>query len=401
MIAASILIAIVAVVLLLPAVSDLLSLARIALGRPRRRSVPDEAPHLLFLVPAHNEELLIESCITSVTTQRYPRWRYDVVVIADNCTDRTGDLARAAGARCLERHEPDRPGKPRAIAWALARLPVREYDAVVIVDADTIVNAEFADAVAQRGPLAGKAVQPYNDVRNPADNALTRMAAVFAAARYRGAFLLKRRAGLNIPLSAGMCLGSDVIAASGWTTFSLSEDWEWYARLTVGGVPIDFTPEAHIYAQETRGLRQSASQRRRWMTGKLAVLRDNLRALLVARRITLSQKLDAVAELTALGPAMHLALVTLTSLLAWLVNLPGAAALTAALAASLVRPTVYTLIALAGDPEPFRAMRAFAFLPVYAIWRLAVAVASVRMAADRPWIRTERHPHTRAGGALR
>src|SRR5205809_2279984 len=119
----SLLIGLVAVALLLPTASDLLSLARIATGRRRRAITPaEELPRLLFLVPAHNEELLIESCVRSLVGMRYPATCYSVVVIADNCTDRTSPLARAAGARCLERHDQALPGKPRAIDRKSTRL---------------------------------------------------------------------------------------------------------------------------------------------------------------------------------------------------------------------------------------------------------------------------------------
>ncbi len=388
----SLLIGLVAVALLLPTASDLLSLARIATGRRRRAITPaEELPRLLFLVPAHNEELLIESCVRSLVGMRYPATCYSVVVIADNCTDRTSPLARAAGARCLERHDQALPGKPRAIAWALERLPRGEYDAVAVVDADVVVDPEFAEGLATAGSLRHKAVQPYNDVRNPADSAVTRMASVLAASRYRGSFLLKRRVGLNTPLSAGMCVGSRVLAVLGWRAFSIGEDWEWYAMLTAHGVPIDYACDAHLYAQEARSLRQGASQRRRWMAGKLTVLFRRGPDIARSRAIGLHQKLDALAELAAPGPAVHLGLVMLLGGLALAAPLPAGAILAGGLVTSLARPVTYALVGLATDPEPLRALAAFAFLPIYTIWRMRAAAGALWMLGDRPWIRTERH----------
>src|SRR2546426_1044060 len=160
-----------------------------------------------------------------------------------------------AGVECLERHDPAFPGKPQAIAWALEQLPRGEYDAVAVVDADVVVDPEFAEGLAAAGSLQDRAVQPYNDVRNPTDSAVTRMASVLAAARYRGSFLLKRSVGLNTPLSAGMCVGSRVLAVHGWRAFSIGEDWEWYAMLAAHGVPSDYARDAHLYAQGSRFLR--------------------------------------------------------------------------------------------------------------------------------------------------
>jgi len=98
-IALSLLLGLAAAALLLPTASDLISLGRVLLGQAGRRPRPSSVgqPRLLFLVPAHNEALLIEACVRSLTGLRYPPARYSVVVIADNCADRTAALARTAG----------------------------------------------------------------------------------------------------------------------------------------------------------------------------------------------------------------------------------------------------------------------------------------------------------------
>lgn len=392
MVVLSLILGLVAAGLLLPTVSDLHSLVRAAFRRrPRSVPLPTPLPRILFLVPAHDEELLVESCLGSLARLDYPQERYDVTLIADNCTDDTATLARAFGVRCLERHDPAHPGKPRAIAWALARLPTHAYDGVAIIDADATVDPGFARALATARPLRDKVVQPYNDVHNRRENALTRMAAVFAAATYRISFRLKRRTGLNVPVSAGMCIGAGVLAAHPWNVFSLSEDWELYACLTAAGVPIDYVEAAHLYAQEARSLRQSASQRQRWTMGKLAVLRTACPTLVRSRRIGVGQKLDALAELSAPGPAVHLGVVAMLSMLTLLPQTPGGSLVALALWSSLLRSVVYTVLGVCSDPEPWRALGAFAFLPIYTVWRLGTLIASLRMIGDTPWVRTERH----------
>lgn len=402
MIVVTALLTILAVFLLLPGMSDLLSLVR-SFGGSRASRTPhgdmEPLPRLLFLVPAHNEELSIGACLRSLAAQRYPADRRVIAVVADNSTDGTAAIARAAGVLGLERIEPDQPGKPRAIAWALPRLPLAEVDAVVIVDADTVVDAEFSAALAGRGPLRGKVVQAYNDVSNRTDNALTRMAAVLSAANHRFAFGLKNRAGLNVPLSTGWCLGTDVLAAHGWRAFSICEDWEMYAQLTAAGVAIESAPAARIFAQEARALKQSMSQRQRWTAGKWTVLGQNAGPLIRSPRIGAAQKLDSVAELLALGPATQLGIATVAIASAVLFAPPAATALTIALAASLARPLFYAAAAVWVDPEPRRTLLAFAYLPIYTVWRLVAAVRALGMLGDRPWIRTERH--VRSAGEVR
>jgi cellulose synthase/poly-beta-1,6-N-acetylglucosamine synthase-like glycosyltransferase len=398
MIVLSVALGLLAVVLLLPALSDALSLIRVIGHRqPRQPREPPAAPRFLMLVPAHDEELLLPACLKSLRRLEFPAARVDIVVIADNCRDRTADIARAAGVQCLERNEPQDPGKPRAIAWALGeggagRLPVHGYDAIVIVDADTEVDADFATHLAQASPpLATKVLQPYNGVSNETQNALTRMAAVLSMANHGLAYVLKTRAGLTVPLSVGMCIGTEVLTRYGWTVHTICEDWELYAQLTARGVRIEEVPAARIRAQEAATLQASKTQRRRWTAGKLAVLVEHAGALLRSRHIGVAQKIDVMGELCAPGPALHLCLVAITSVATWLIRPPGFAWLTVLLVGSLTRPMFYTLLALARDREPLRAAGAFAVLPFYAIWRLWVALTSVGALTSRLWVRTERH----------
>jgi cellulose synthase/poly-beta-1,6-N-acetylglucosamine synthase-like glycosyltransferase len=379
-------------VLLLPTLADVISLLRALTHRrldaPR---IPATPPRLLVLVPAHDEELVLPACLAALRRLRYPRERIDIVVVADNCHDGTAAIARLTGVGCLERTAPLDPGKPRAIAWALARLPVREYDAMIIVDADTEVDQDFATALAAAAPLADKAVQPYNGVSNGRENALTRMAAILSAANHGLAYVLKTRVGLNVPLSAGMCIGSRVLAAHGWTAYSLCEDWELYAQLTERGIRIEGAPRARIHAQEATTLRVSASQRRRWTGGKITVLTQHAWSLITSRRVRLVQKLDSLAELSALGPVVHLGVVAVAVAVTVTVHPVASGWLAAGMLATLVRPSVYTIAALAREPDPLRALVAFAFLPFYAAWRLGVVVTAPFVSAGGRWVRTGRH----------
>jgi cellulose synthase/poly-beta-1,6-N-acetylglucosamine synthase-like glycosyltransferase len=53
------------------------------------------------VVPAHDEELSIKATVESLLSLDWPKDLYDVVVVADNCGDRTAEIARQAGATVL------------------------------------------------------------------------------------------------------------------------------------------------------------------------------------------------------------------------------------------------------------------------------------------------------------
>jgi len=62
----------------------------------RKTSKKPNQPRSRFLVaiPAHDEEMGIAATVRSCLSLDYPAELFEVVVIADNCTDRTADVAR-------------------------------------------------------------------------------------------------------------------------------------------------------------------------------------------------------------------------------------------------------------------------------------------------------------------
>lgn len=377
----------------------LLSLAPLSdfLAVIRRRhttelSVPDTPSSLLFLVPAHNEELLISDCVRSLVTMEYPPTSRTVVVVADNCTDRTAKLARDAGARCLERRDPDRPGKPHALAWALEHLPIEEWDACVIIDADTIVDSQLAWRMAAHEPLGAKCVQAYFDLSNKEQSWLTRLASLLTRIRYERLYPLKQSAGLNCPLTGnGMCIGSDLLTRNGWFAFSLTENWELYAHYTAKGLPIDYEQDARLYSQEAGGLGQAATQRKRWLAGRTWTFFHYVAPLLRSRRIGFHQKLDALAELASPSPVLRFAAALFIVVLAQVALPPLASlSLTIATVITIIPLSFHSLAALRTHPQRWRMLGSLLLLPLYTLWRIVTALGSVTTLRRGRWTKTER-----------
>ncbi len=101
-------------------------------------------PRVVVLIPAHNEEGCIAGALRSVWAQGRAPDR--VVVVADNCSDRTAEAARSWGAEVYEtvgnRHK-----KAGALNQALLRvLPeLGDEDAVLVMDADSFLDEGFVE----------------------------------------------------------------------------------------------------------------------------------------------------------------------------------------------------------------------------------------------------------------
>jgi cellulose synthase/poly-beta-1,6-N-acetylglucosamine synthase-like glycosyltransferase len=168
--------------LLLPYFLFLLVIAAAAMtARWTRPAVRDARPRsrLLVLIAAHDEESGIATTVASCRSADYPESLFSVLVIADNCTDRTAAIAAETGGRVVERSDPLKRSKGYAIEYLIGRLAASgefgALDALVVIDADTTIDPSLLrrfDAHLQAGP---DSVQAYYTVANPADTWRTRL----------------------------------------------------------------------------------------------------------------------------------------------------------------------------------------------------------------------------------
>ena len=133
-------------------------------GIIRRKKKPGVAKdyRFLILIPAHNEETVISMTLDSLKGMEQTE-KADIAVIADNCDDRTAEMARAHGARVLERNDPQNRGKGFALEWAIGQHNLNHYDVVVVVDADTKVESNMLPALAAEFDRGVGAVQLDDD----------------------------------------------------------------------------------------------------------------------------------------------------------------------------------------------------------------------------------------------
>ncbi|MDZ4799397.1 MAG: glycosyltransferase family 2 protein [Bryobacteraceae bacterium] len=357
------------------------------LPAPARRAVPAGTAanlRLAVVIPAHNEQAGIVQCLrTLVGAGASLR---DLIVVADNCTDNTADLARIFGATVLERFNADLRGKGYALDFAFTTLMKESgYDAFVIVDADTDVPPEFLRELRARFAAGANAVQCRYLVRNPEGSMRTRLMNLalmaFNAFRPRG----RERWGLSVGiLGNGFGLRRSVLDAVPYTASSVVEDLEYHLRLVEAGYRVEFVESTSVFGEMPVQGAGVKTQRARWEGGRIRMVREHVPALLgrvLSGRLRL---LEPLLELLLLPLALHVVLAALS-----LVSPSPVVLAYAAVALGMIALHLCGAVWRCGGT--WRDLGALGAAPFYVLWKLAMIPALLRTSrSSSAWVRTER-----------
>jgi len=371
----------------------LLAIAAFSHRRPARAN-QGRQPRLVVVVPAHDERELIARCVTSLRSQTYPAELYDVIVVADNCTDATASLAAAAGAEVLVRTDPDVRGKGHALRWAFDRILARTSapDAIVVVDADSEADPAFLAAIVDRLESGARAAQGESLLApDGSPQSALRAAAFLLVNRTRPSGRSALGAGVTLA-GNGMAFAREVLVEHPWEAFTSAEDLEYTLRLRLHEVRVEFAAGAILRSPTAPNPRAAAEQQLRWEGGKLhlartwvpklaaAAVRERRPALLEAAFELAVPPLGLLAAVAGAAAAAGGALVLAGALPLWPV-LPWLIALAAI--------PLYVLIGLRAARAPAWAYRSIAHAPLYVLTKLLRVHRALRFRGDTR-LRTER-----------
>ncbi len=223
-----------------------------------------------LLVAAHNEESVIAELVGSLNRLNYPRDRFEIFVVADNCDDSTTEKARMAGATVLERFDTSKRGKGYAMEFALKRIFALEkkFEYICVFDADNLVEGDFLIHMNDKINEGYRAVQGYLDSKNPTDSWLTFSYSMWYWINNRVAQLSRGNLDLGCRLGGtGFAVESDLIKQFGWGATCLAEDTEFTLKLALNDIKVGWAHDAVVYDEKPVQLTTSIKQRRRWMQG--------------------------------------------------------------------------------------------------------------------------------------
>ncbi len=345
-----------------------------------------------IIVPAHDEASVIEGVVASLRNLDWPADGFRVLVVADNCTDSTAALARAAGAEVLERNDLQRRGKGYALDFAFKASQAHGWAyAVVVVDADTKVSANLLEAFAARIENGAKVMQAHYDVLNSQDSWRTRLMSIAMASFHRVRSRARERMQLSCGLRGnGWCITHRLLHQVPYRAFSLTEDLEYGIDLGLAGYRVHYADEAHVSAMMVSSEQAARSQRQRWEDGRFQLIRSRTLPLLqAASRPGGGMCLDLALDLLVLPlsyVAINVALLIVLASVAfwWLPSMDIWIWLGLGCGISLL---LYVLRGWQLSGTGMRGLMDLARAPFFVLWKVLLLL---RTHVSAEWVRTKR-----------
>jgi len=377
---------------LLPSLALLQFSIEVLLGlRPLTRDHPVKPDlDLAVIIPAHNEELLIAGTVQALQQLVAPATR--VIVVADNCSDRTAEIARATGATVIERNDASRRGKGFALAFARDFLASAPPQAVFILDADCRVSRGKVEEIGSQAAALGEPVQSTNLLMAPAGASPMVLVSNFAMivknlVRARGLY----RLGGGITLfGTGMAFPWHIFAQAELATSEPVEDLRLALVLAQQGFRVHLSEDLQV-TSAAAGIEDSLDQRRRWEHGFLANAARYGVPSVAGGAMRRSRHLVTLGAHLLVPPLALLFLVAAVALLAALVLAlwTGNAAPAVVLAGALSLAVAMTAIAWYREGRETLGLLTLARAPLYVLWKIPLYLGFFA-SRQTEWNRTRR-----------
>ena len=244
-----------------------------------------EYPLVSILVPAHNEEKVIERSILAMLKLSYPPDKIEIIVVNDNSSDKTGEILQRLKAQHPQRRikmittdaETGGRGKANALNIGLKQV---EGEYIAVYDADNTpepVSLRYLVAEIMSNKRYGAVIGKFR-TRNKKANLLTRFINIetlsFQWMVQGGKWKLYRLC--LLPGTNFIIRKSLLNEIGGWDNKAIAEDTELSIRIYLHGYQIAFMPHAVSWKQEPETLRVWLRQRTRWVKGNIYVLNKYL-----------------------------------------------------------------------------------------------------------------------------
>lgn len=343
-----------------------------------------------ILVPAHNEAL---SIVRTVKALRVSAPNCRILVVADNCSDDTADLARSAGAEAIVRNNVTNKGKGFALAYGRDYLAKSPPEAVIIIDADCRLAQGSADILIARAIVGDQPVQGVNllvagSTQSPLASISNFAMLIKNLVRARG---LQRLGGGTLLFGTGMAFPWTLFAKLDLATSHAVEDLQLGLSLAKKGVCIAFEDRA-LVTSPAASVADSKGQRSRWEHGFMqTALRNGLPMVLFGFSKGSRHLLMIGAHMMVPPLAMLMLLSAIAAIMLAIIVWAGSGSYgpLALLCANLMTLSAALLASWWAEGRTVISGRTLLKIPFYILWKLPIYLRFFT-ARQTGWNRTQR-----------
>lgn len=261
----------IAILLLIPSLVILAQVSFACLPKKLDDVVSTEDMRIAVLIPAHNESTGIIATLNSILPQMKPSDR--LLVVADNCSDDTAEIAAANGAEVIKRHDLDRRGKGFALDFGIRHLSQNPPNVVVVVDADCIVKRHALYQLAAYALYHDRPVQALYMMYAKASDLKSRIAEFAWCVKNLVRPLGYAKLGLPCQLmGTGMAFVWETIVNADLANGNIVEDMKLGVDLSRSGKPPMFYLDALVTSYFPEASDVQSGQRTRWEHGHLMMI---------------------------------------------------------------------------------------------------------------------------------
>ena len=224
----------------------------------------------LVLYPAYNEDRVIVNSVHTFLGQYYPYKGFHVAVISDHMQPETNEKLAQLPITLLQPIF-EKSSKAKAMQYALQQIQ-GEYDYVVILDADNVVESDFLAKLNEVCNKGYDAIQCHRCAKN-SNNDIAVLDGVSEEINNTLFRKAHNRIGLSSALiGSGMCFRYKWFKKNVYKLSTAGEDRELEALLLRQRIHIHYEPDIHVYDEKVSNKDNFQKQRLRWMTAQIQSL---------------------------------------------------------------------------------------------------------------------------------
>jgi cellulose synthase/poly-beta-1,6-N-acetylglucosamine synthase-like glycosyltransferase len=224
----------------------------------------------LVLYPAYNEDRVIVPSVRTFLGQYYPYDAFHVAVISDHMQPETNKILSELPITLLQPVF-EKSSKAKAMQYAMSQIK-EEYDYVIVMDADNVVNSDFLQKLNESCAHGYRAIQCHRCAKN-SNNDVAVLDGVSEEINNTIFRKAHNRIGLSSALiGSGMCFEYQLFKENIVKLSSVGEDKELEAHLLLQKVFIKYEPDIHVFDEKVSNKDNFQKQRLRWMTAQIQSL---------------------------------------------------------------------------------------------------------------------------------